>query len=189
MKAPSLSHGDAVLLWMPDGPVSGVEVGVCCGELSDYLGSARPDLTLTMVDSWARDPLYTKHCKVIGDPNGNKNAMQVEAERVAAYKIADLYGFKVIERPSIEAVEIVDNASQDFVFIDADHCFEAAYQDCCAWLPKVKPGGWIGGHDYNRFKDDGVGRAVRQFAGEHHLTIKTGIGWTWFCRIGGHDAA
>lgn len=40
------------------------------------------------------------------------------------------------------------NASLDFVFIDGDHTREGVKRDIIAWLPKVKPGGVIAGHDY-----------------------------------------
>lgn len=37
----------------------------------------------------------------------------------------------------------------DFIFIDADHTTEAVTQDIKLWAPKVKPTGWIIGHDIN----------------------------------------
>jgi hypothetical protein len=33
-------------------------------------------------------------------------------------------------------------------------------RDIAAWLPKVKPGGWLMGHDYGNKPDGGVKRAV-----------------------------
>ena len=36
----------------------------------------------------------------------------------------------------------------DMVFVDADHSYEAVRQDIDNWLPKVKKGGIIAGHDY-----------------------------------------
>jgi hypothetical protein len=35
------------------------------------------------------------------------------------------------------------------VFIDADHTYESITSDIQSWLPKVKVGGIISGHDYN----------------------------------------
>lgn len=40
------------------------------------------------------------------------------------------------------------NESFDFVFIDADHTYESVKNDILTWLPKVKKGGVIAGHDY-----------------------------------------
>jgi Methyltransferase domain len=38
--------------------------------------------------------------------------------------------------------------SIDFVYIDALHDYHSVLQDIGGWWPKVKKGGWIGGHDY-----------------------------------------
>lgn len=37
----------------------------------------------------------------------------------------------------------------DFVYIDGDHTGEAVARDIELFMPKVKKGGYIGGHDYN----------------------------------------
>jgi predicted O-methyltransferase YrrM len=41
-----------------------------------------------------------------------------------------------------------EDKSLDFVFIDADHRYEYTKRDILAWLPKIKNGGIIAGHDY-----------------------------------------
>jgi predicted O-methyltransferase YrrM len=46
----------------------------------------------------------------------------------------------------------------DFVFIDADHEYDSVVKDINAWLPKIKQGGIISGHDY--FNPCGVKKAV-----------------------------
>ena len=53
-----------------------------------------------------------------------------------------------IRLPSVEASKLYDNESIDFVFIDAAHDYDNVRADISAWLPKVKSGGYIGGHDY-----------------------------------------
>lgn len=51
-------------------------------------------------------------------------------------------------------------APADVVFIDADHGYEAVKADILAWLPHVRPGGVICGHDLGVFP--GVDRAVAE---------------------------
>ena len=51
-----------------------------------------------------------------------------------------------IESFSYQAAEEFDN-SIDFLFIDADHSYEAVKQDWNDWYPKVRPGGFIALHD------------------------------------------
>lgn len=68
-----------------------------------------------------------------------------------------------------EASALIDDASMDFVFIDADHSYEAVLSDIDHWMPKVKAGGWLGGHDYHARKFPGVVQAVKEvFGGTHH---------------------
>ena len=73
-----------------------------------------------------------------------------------------LRGFDNIERAygdsSATAVNFGDK-SVDLVYIDADHSYEAVQRDIAVWLPKVKAGGFIAGHDYSH-AFPGVVRAV-----------------------------
>lgn len=56
--------------------------------------------------------------------------------------------YKVLKMNSVEAAgQFLDN-SLDVVFIDADHSYEAFNADLGAWIPKIKSGGTICGHDY-----------------------------------------
>lgn len=63
----------------------------------------------------------------------------------------------VIKSDSAEAAKLFQDGSVDFVFIDADHSYECVKRDILAWLPKVKKGGTIAGHDRPR---PGVHKAV-----------------------------
>ncbi len=49
----------------------------------------------------------------------------------------------------------------DTLFIDGDHTYEGCFRDFMYWYPKVKPGGKIIFHDYQRDKaHEGVTKAV-----------------------------
>jgi hypothetical protein len=54
------------------------------------------------------------------------------------------------------------DASLDYVYLDADHHYEAVCRDIDAWLPKVKPGGVIAGHDFCEYPEFGVIQAVTE---------------------------
>jgi len=49
---------------------------------------------------------------------------------------------------SMEAVHLFSDESVDFVFLDASHSYEDVKNDIIHWLPKVKRGGVLAGHDY-----------------------------------------
>jgi predicted O-methyltransferase YrrM len=78
-----------------------------------------------------------------------------------------------------EAAQLVDDASLDFVFIDADHSYESVKEDIAHWAPKVRKGGWIGGHDYNK-NWPGVIRAVDEAYGSRVKTYQPGSIWGLF---------
>lgn len=83
----------------------------------------------------------------------------------------------VIEADTVHAAAQVPDASLDFVFIDADHSYEAVRRDISAWRSKVKPDGWLGGHDYNR-KFPGVINAVDFTFGRNHVVTLPGSIWS-----------
>lgn len=70
------------------------------------------------------------------------------------------------------------DASVDFCFIDCDHTEAAVRRDIMAWLPKMKPGGFLAGHDID---SPGVYAAVTGLlAPLYHLQQS---GRCWICPI------
>jgi predicted O-methyltransferase YrrM len=55
--------------------------------------------------------------------------------------------------------------SLDLVFIDGEHDYGSVMADVSAWLPTVKMGGILAGHDYGHPECLGVERAVRELFG------------------------
>ena len=39
-------------------------------------------------------------------------------------------------------------ATVDYLFVDGDHVMPGVQRDCAAWLPKMRPGGFVLFHDY-----------------------------------------
>lgn len=117
---------------------SGAEIGVDKGILFGMLLKACPSLTLTGVDLF---------------PDKLRSHRAFDYARQFADRA------RLIEGDSVASAAEVPDGSLDFVFIDADHSYEAVRRDIEAWRGKVRQGGWIGGHDYNR-KFPGVVRAV-----------------------------
>ena len=65
---------------------------------------------------------------------------------------------------SIQMSMTYEDDSLDFVFIDGDHRYEFVKADIEAWVPKVKIGGIVSGHDYGWCTD--IRKAVHEFFGE-----------------------
>lgn len=68
--------------------------------------------------------------------------------------------FETIKSLSHEAAARFEDGSVDCLFIDAGHSYEAVKKDIEMWLPKMKKGGLISGHDYTAWK--GVNQAVNE---------------------------
>lgn len=87
--------------------------------------------------------------------------------------------FELMRAKSLDAVKLISEPL-DFVYIDADHSYQGCLQDIMAWLPKVREGGIIGGHDYNSSSHPAVTVAVDQFFGHLGWTINLeGHGCWW----------
>jgi hypothetical protein len=66
----------------------------------------------------------------------------------------------LIVSDSLTAAGLFGDASLDWVHLDARHDYASLKADIQAWLPKVKPGGWLSGDDYDEAKWPDAVRAV-----------------------------
>ncbi len=119
----------------------GVELGVAHGIYSEVLMQANPELELWGVDMYVPHKGYKDYVK-------QSTFQQMEQN---AHNRLDKYPkYHFIKEWTVEAAKQFEDESLDFVYIDADHKFEAVVADIAAWLPKIRKGGIIAGHDYFR---------------------------------------
>ncbi|MCB1079520.1 MAG: class I SAM-dependent methyltransferase, partial [Verrucomicrobiae bacterium] len=149
------------------------------GEMSQLLLRGHLGLHLTMVDRWRRDPGDP------GDPAFYSRPQRYfdEAKRVATESTDFARDRRrIVMMPSVEAAREVRDRSLDFIFIDADHTYEGCRDDFAAWFPKLKPDGIFGGHDYDRprYPNEGVKRAVDEFAAAGKFHVETDRDNCWF---------
>jgi hypothetical protein len=62
-----------------------------------------------------------------------------------------------------------EDESIDFVFIDANHTYEFVSKDIAAFLPKMKKGGIMAGHDFNGAHPGVVQAVIEAFIGDINL--------------------
>lgn len=124
----------------------GVELGVYKGETLFYLIEHFPALRMVAVDTWEAMPGVTQDKQSGATSYVGKPMMAIGHE--VALK-AGLYRWRIsiLKLESDRAATIFDNGEFDFVFVDADHRTEAVIADCRAWLPKIRAGGMMVGHD------------------------------------------
>ena len=108
-----------------------------CGKMIDpFPVPARKGQPWTMEQSYFHD-----HWKKVSEPV--KDYVQL----LKGYSYDEVRGF--------------EDESIDFVFIDGEHDYESVKKDIKDWLPKVKKGGVIAGHDYVQIHQ-GVIQAVTE---------------------------
>ena len=185
-------HSDVLiarLRALQTGSLVGAEVGVLGGSLSYKALRDLPNLHLHMVDTW---PGSAQHGRTPGGPLGTVALYEQAMEWTAFAQ----HRRTVHECDSVVAAERITDGSLDFVFIDADHRYEAVLRDLAAWWPKIRVGGLFCGDDYQN--DDrldterghmlcGVKRAVDEFLEQLGLLDQLMIddGPTWFLRVPG----
>jgi len=62
------------------------------------------------------------------------------------------------------------------VYIDAVHTYEAVKKNIIDWMPKVRVGGFISGHDYGNDPTPGVKQAVDEIFGKPDFTC---VDYSW----------
>lgn len=77
---------------------------------------------------------------------------------------------------SFDRAKDFEDGSIDFCFIDANHTYEFVSKDIAAYLPKMKKGGVIAGHDYNS-QHPGVIQAVDEAFGAKVKYVKEEDTW------------
>lgn len=177
-----LRRWDELLTRIPaDRPFEMVEVGVWKGDTARRLVVARPLLRLALVDLWSPATPESSWIR-----SGAKDALTPQARFDQMYdevrRIMEPYESRVriLRRWSGEAAEYIADASQDLVFIDADHSYEGVRADMARWAPKVVPGGWLSGHDYGSPRFPGVQQAVDE---AYPGRVVRGANSTWFVRF------
>lgn len=91
------------------------------------------------VDTWRGSPEHSTDSNIIND-----TLYDLFLENISP--LQDY--ITAIRKPSFEAAKEFDNDSIEIVFIDAANEYDAVKQDIHTWLPKIRKGGIIAGHDY-----------------------------------------
>jgi hypothetical protein len=161
----------AVKTKFTDATVCGVEIGVCEGINASTILETLNISTLHLVDPYL---------PYLDDLGQTKDFSAGKAKAVAALKDYESR-IQWHLKPSLEAAEEVEDNSLDFVYIDGNHSYNSVKEDIDAWMPKVKAGGFLGGHDYY-FEDTafiGVIQAVNEFINKSKYVLHRGFTDWW----------
>jgi glycosyltransferase involved in cell wall biosynthesis len=146
----------------------GLELGVQKGEFSEILRKKWKGKFLHLVDRWRNSSDYFDIANVSDDKHRLYYLYVVEhfSEDPSV----------IIHRMDSETASLhFQDRYLDWIYIDADHSYEAVKKDLHLWVPKVCPGGIVAGHDFldgkNEFGEFGVKRAVEEYAESRGIRI------------------
>ena len=146
--------------------IVGCELGVFEGEFSNILLNTNKFKKLYLVD------MFTGMIDS-GDKNGNnvkyKNGEDLLKE--VTFKFKNNKNIEVVKSDSLKFLSNFENHFFDFIYIDTSHQYEHTKNELNLSLKKIKPGGIISGHDYNKTHFKGVVDAVDEFSKENKLEL------------------
>lgn len=180
----------------------GVEVGVFHGVFSREILSSWNG-TLFMIDPWR--PLGDEYNDYTNQKNHANQGYTETAENIRGMEERGI----MMRCLSNQATQFFPDGSLDFVYIDGNHAFDFVKEDINIWFPKVKPGGFLCGHDFLKVDwnsweskhsngvdiqvwstegeflgDFGVNPAVQEFVERNGLSVEITSEWfgSWFIR-------
>lgn len=121
----------------------GVEIGTEAGKYAEVLLKENPELELFCIDPWETYGNYRNHVSETKWIQLREDAVK----RTHKYK-----NCRLIKGYSHMWVDAFEDNSLDFVYIDGNHDFLNTARDIAMWHNKVKVGGIVAGHDYNRLQ-------------------------------------
>lgn len=131
-----------------------VEIGSWKGRSSVFLAveiiNAGKNIKLDCIDTWEGSIEHATLPEVI-----DKTLYTIFLKNIEPVK----HIINPIKCKSLDACNSYPTGSLDFVFIDASHEYVDVWDDIIHWLPKVKKGGVLAGHD---IYFPGVGQALKE---------------------------
>lgn len=147
----------------------GAEVGVWRGYFSIEILNETSVRKLYLVDAWKPQPSYNDP---LSDTDHEAN-LAMTKEHLKGHPNR----YEIVRGNSVTVAKGWMHQALDWVYIDADHSYEACLADLEAWAPRLRPGGVLMGHDYTDNEQAkkwnfGVIPAVEEFCKRHRWQIE-----------------
>jgi hypothetical protein len=157
-------------------PKVGAEIGIQKGRMTKHVLDLLPSIEkYYAIDPWLWYPKYKETVNIRNQERWNQDEMDFHFTEFN--KNLKQYKNRIItlKMYSKEASRHIPDGSLDFCFIDGNHIYEYVKEDIELYLPKVKKGGLLGGHDYGH-NVGGVKEAVNDIFDDFIL----GSNKTWW---------
>lgn len=163
----------------------GVELGVRFGTVLFHLLSSEKNLRMVGVDLWQR---RKENAKVEGG-EVHPQAFYDDAHQVVlkdVLRLGMVGRVRLIRDFSAKAAAEFPDQTFDFIFIDAAHDYQSVCDDITSWLPKIKQGGLVMGHDYDwstvaRAVEDTLTAKGVPVHVQRQVPISAGFADIWYC--------
>lgn len=159
------------LMWIYDtfkSSASHLEIGTYCGKSTYVTANAMNRGNLITIDNCSDDGIFNSDWVA-----GVRTCTFNEIRKTKCH-------LKFLQKNSIDAArDPITFTAYDSIFIDGDHSYASCKADIECWLPRLKSGGIISGHDYWP-KHEGVMDAVHEsFNSKFEVVPNTRI---WYAR-------
>jgi len=146
-----------------------IEIGVWKGKSTAFLAveivNSGKSIRFDCIDTWLGSKNESYH----------QNDIHVKQHTLYDLFLNNIQPIKEYINPirmdSLKASQLYSDESVDIIFIDACHDYDCVRQDILSWLPKVKRGGILSGHDYWPNQWHGVKKAVDETLGVDNISI------------------
>ena len=165
----------------------GAEVGVKAGSYSNFLLEKWEGKRLYSIDAWSRYKFQSNGTNtIIEDAPESKTKIKkdkfynITKDTLSIHKERSV----ILRMLSGDASKTINDNSLDFCYIDASHKYIQIKNDIKCWLPKVRKGGILCGHDYDmdinkwiqkygdrKYPHGGVKQAVDELIEERKLNL------------------
>lgn len=160
-------HHSALILQLLEAhrPKVCVELGSWLGKSAAFTARAvrRWGGTVTCVDTWMGDGLRS------GDPSAQPWMLVTCARNLRDAGVAP--AIRLIPCTTREAAAAWSGPAIDYLYVDADHGYDAVAADLTDWLPHMAPGGLLLGDDYGHPHFPGVREAWDAFERNHEIAL------------------
>jgi len=146
----------------------GAEIGVWRAFFSETILSRWHGKKLYLIDPYTEYNSYTHNMSWDNTAHKKNYAIAVESMEK---QFPGRHEF--IIKFSADAANMFKDGQLDFVYIDGNHSYKFVKEDLQLWVPKVKIGGLVSGHDFINLEKKGFGvkRAVMEFMAERQETL------------------
>jgi hypothetical protein len=159
-------------------PKVGAEIGIQRGIMTVEVLRIFPSIkTYYAIDPWLWYPEYDKTLRKKLRGKWDQTFMNKNFKEYKNRTFPFKNKIKTLKMFSNKAAQYIPDNSLDFCFIDGNHSKENVKEDINLYIPKMKSGGLLGGHDYGR-QVGGVKQAVNEIFKEDEFFL--GLNKTWW---------